>query len=236
MLTTFLNYILKLLIFIVETILLILMILSYPLMWLITEGSCVKFSQYVTTKAPFLVRCLNKIKYILWGSCGLSIFFYVVFVYNSIYIYTSKVFDFSITKGIYFFIILVTIIVSLIYYTLVISLQRQVINRKIGNISVFTNIFRIAFIFFFVSILSFPYQLNEKNFMQSEVITGYYKINMILEFKIPILHDEYIILILKNTIIFSLALIIKISLMHLDSVYLKNRTKEITNALSRKQA
>lgn len=235
MLTIIVNYIIKFLMVLIDTILQLIMILSLPLILLIAEGNSVKFHQYYKIKDSFLLRFLSKIKYILWGSIGLCIIIYVVFVYNSIYIYTTKIFDFSITKSIYYFIILVTVIVSLIYYTLVISLQRKVINRKIGSISVLTNIFLIVFIIFFVSILSYPYQLNKKKFILSEIITGYNKINLILEFKIPILHDEYIILILKNTIIFSLALIIKISLMYLDSIYLKNKKKEITNILSIKQ-
>lgn len=235
MLATIINYIVKFLMLIIDIILQFLMLLSFPLIWLIAEGNSVKFNQYYKTKTSFLLRCLSKIKYILWGTIGLSIIIYVVFVYNSIYIYTTKVFDFSITKSIYYFIIVATVIVSLIYYTLVISLQRKVINRKIGNISALTNVFRITFIIFFVSILSYPYQLNEKNIIQSEVITGYNKINLILEFKIPILNEQYIILILKNTIFFSLALIIKISLMYLDSIYLNNKKKEIANTLSIKQ-
>ena len=235
MLAKTINYTIKILMFIIDIILQFLMLFSFPLIWLIAEGNSVKFNQYVKVKSPFLQRCLSKCIYILWGFCGLSIVLFVLFVYNSIHIYTTKIFAFDVTKNISFFIVLITFIVSFIYFTLVISLQRQIINRKMGSVSIYTNFFRLIFIFFFVAILSYPYQLNIKNFVQSEIIIGYHKVDLILELKFPKFHKEYNFLILKNTIVFSVVIIIKISLMYLDSVYLKNKKKEIIKVLSIKQ-
>jgi len=221
-----LNLIWKVLKIIIECILILLMVIATPFIYLILENIHIKFNSYKNgKKKPFFIRWFNNIIYIAWGLIGVIFIYFIHFSYTNLKVYIYEIFCFDYTNYTQTVLIFLTISVSLIYYSILITLNKKIYNRYyLGGINWFNLFIKLTFIIFFITFLSLPeyslqfyhnaHTLNEKNYIDNSTNTFQ------LDF-------DYLKIIIKNTFIYGSSFFIKIILLTIDSKYAISKEKEL---------
>lgn len=217
----------KIIKYIITILLYILMIVSNPFIYLIAENRYVKFKNYKGKPKEYLIiKWAKNTNYIAWGLLGVSVVFFSWFAYKSFSFFVHDFFCFeqgSFYKGV---VIFFTIVVTLIYYTILQTLTRGMKQKnEFGDVGIQVFLIKYLFVFFVIAFLSLPeYMMEEDFYLENLIEQNFVGILNINQLK---LNKYYRLIVLKNTILFSLCFILKIILVYVDRKYLALRKNEI---------